>query len=125
MKHTAKPAPVPEIHVSTYGTYHPNPAADVAWTINDTRGYIDGGPSCDDCGACECDKCEKCGETFCVEGIVGPGIVQEGSSYCDHDPGSHECIGLSFAYCCLDGGESLCEDCAEKAGIRIVPCDCK
>lgn len=40
------------IHVSEYGTYHPS--NDGVWTIQDTRGYTDIGPSCDKCGACEC-----------------------------------------------------------------------
>jgi hypothetical protein len=83
------------VHVSKMGTYHPDPTADVAVTVNDTRGYTDGGPSCEECGACECDE---------------------------HD--DEGCIGLSFAFVVLDGGETLCTDCAEKSGIEEVPCDC-
>ena len=74
-----------EIHESRVGTYHPNPKQDVSWTVNDTRGYIDGGPDCEECGS----------------------------------------ENLSFAYICLDGGDSLCSRCAEKEGIEIVPCDCE
>ena len=40
------------VHVSKMGTYHAEPSADCAWTINDTRGTIDGGPACEECGAC-------------------------------------------------------------------------
>lgn len=86
---------VAKVHESSYGTYHPDPDGLVAWTINDTRGYLDGGPPCDRCGACECEP--KCGD---------------------------ECIGLSFAFVCLDGGEALCSDCGDTEGIKIVPCTC-
>lgn len=103
------------IHRSSVGTYHPAPctqpiahdyhgSCDGAWTINDTRGYLDGGPSCDECGACECSPdMHTC--------LAEP----------DNDV---ECIGLSFAYVCLDGGDSLCEDCAKDV-VEIVPCDCE
>lgn len=85
-----------EIHQSKVGTYHPAPFCLQDWTIDDTRGYLDAGPTCDECGACEC------------------------GTYCDE----HECIGLSFAFVCLDGGETLCSECAEREGITIVPCNC-
>ena len=99
-----------KVHVSKVGTYHPDPKQDVAWTINDTRGYIDAGPSCDDCAACDCeDKTHDHGDD------CGP--------YDDEE--SQGCIGLSFAFVCLDGGDSLCEACAKKEGIEIVPCDCE
>lgn len=122
-----------EIHRSKVGTYHPAPPicpegyeneivcyntrkalADskhgqprecpvcshyIAWTIHDSRGYVDGGRACDECGACECGNHEE--------------QTDEG-----------ECIGLSFSFVCLDGGENLCSKCAEKAGIEIVECDC-
>jgi hypothetical protein len=104
-----------EIHVSRVGTYHPNPQSEasqgVAWTINDTRGYLDGGPSCDgpDCSnPCDCEACED-HNTF----------------LCDECNAESECIGLSFAFVCLDGGESLCPDCAALENITIVPCDCE
>lgn len=92
------------VHVSKFGTYHPDPKADVAWTINDTRGYVDGGPPCDICGVCECDP--SC----------------DGDQ--DDDQATAECIGLSFAFICLDGGESLCEMCATTEGIVIMKCNC-
>jgi hypothetical protein len=92
-----------EIHKSKFGTYHPNPKAEVAWTINDTRGYIDGGPSCDECGSCD---------HFEADCEISDGDGNEG------------CSGLSFAFVCLDGGDALCADCAEKEGIEIVECDC-
>lgn len=97
------------IHRSKVGTYHPGLAPvshGPAWTINDTRGYTDGGPACDECGACECD-----------------GLDKEGTPACSDE--QNECIGLSFAFVCLDGGESLCEECAQKEGIAIVDCDCE
>ena len=87
------------VHRSKFGTYHANPAEDCAWTVNDTRGYIDGGPACDECDACECEDHEAL----------------------DFD-GGDECCGLSFAFVCLDGGDALCEDCA--TFIDIVDCDC-
>lgn len=99
------------VHRSRWGTYHPNPQEDTAWTINDTRGYIDGGPSCHECNACECMVCEhNTPEPMCC---------------CDLQPeGFIECIGLSFAFVCLDGGEALCEDCAEQEGVEVIDCDC-
>lgn len=84
------------IHESKVGTHHPAPGVEIAWTINDTRGYLDTAPACDECGACDCVQCDE-----------------------------HTCAGLSFAYVCLDGGDTLCEDCAEKAGITVEPCDCE
>lgn len=113
-----------EIHRSKVGTYHPpvcknhTPGCGCQdaplWTIHDTRGYLDGGQACDECGACECAWCE------CEE--------HEGKeiTVCrTHFDEEHECIGLSFAFVCLDGGDVLCEECAEKEGITIVECDCK
>lgn len=74
------------------------------WFVNDTRGYTDAGPSCDDCGACECEPCAACKGTH---------------ENCDDWQDDRECIGLSVAYVCLDGGEALCEDCARKAGLPV------
>ena len=121
------------VHRSKMGTYHAapqhtTPSGDPcdgtcndeasAWTINDTRGYMDGGPSCDECGACECD----CLECPCRD----PHFLSEAPDCaCECHGQDAECIGLSFAYVCLDGGESLCEDCASKAGVVIVDCDCE
>lgn len=106
-----------EIHESKVGTYHPNPKAelvfDAVWTIHDSRGYIDGGPACDECGKCECEECPE----GCAKGWP--------ACSCDEHNPDGECIGLSFAFVCLDGGETLCEECAAKEGITIVPCDCE
>lgn len=88
----------------------------VAWTIHDTRGTIDGGSACDECGKCECAWCE------CAEHL-GKEVPRCQTHFSDDADG--DCIGLSFAFVCLDGGETLCEECAEKAGITIVECDCK
>lgn len=90
-------------------TAHDPVKAPVAWTINDTRGTIDGGASCDECGACECCDCRYDHKAECTV----------------HDENAGECVGLSFAFVCLDGGESLCEACAGKAGIEVIECDCK
>ena len=89
------------VHKDWTGIFHPVPDDDVAWTVNDTTGYMDEGPSCDKCDACECED--------------EHGRLHIGA----------ECIGLSFAYVCLDGGEALCEECAEKEGLQIIDCDCK
>lgn len=113
-----------EIHRSKWGTYHPAPCdsqehlpANGLWTIHDTRGMIDGGPACDECGKCECGICEGCQ-------AIPP--CDACKCQCEEDDATHneECIGLSFAYVCLDGGEVLCEECAHKAGISITDCDC-
>jgi len=112
-----------EIHVSESGVHHPNPKKEVAWTINDTRGYTDGGPICEECGDCECWTAQEC-ECKCVG--EGPACLEDShSADCFMTETDLECIGLSFAYVCLDGGESLCENCAQKEKIEIVPCDCK
>ncbi len=102
------------VHKSNVGTYHADPNAEVAWTVNDTRGYTDGGPSCDECGACEC-RCEECG----ADGHNHDEACETGNG----DSSDDDCIGLSFAFVCLDGGEALCEDCAEGV-VEIVPCCC-
>jgi len=121
-----------KVHESRVGTYHPAPAmcgcgwrgggleasehnqldghavvGDAAWTVNDTRGYIDGGSACDECGECECEL-DAAGEKACL----------------DDQDSAEDCVGLSFAFVCLDGGEALCEECA-KGVVEIVPCDCE
>ena len=109
------------VHISAHGTYHPDPQADVVWTVNDTRGYMDTGPACIECNACECDICTNCDEPICHEAIANQG------EYCNHNgrpAGDNECIGLSIAFVCLDGGETLCEACGEQAGITIIACTC-
>ena len=105
------------IHETKVGTYHPAPTETVAWIINDTRGYIDAGPACDDCGACECPNRLHCDASQ-------PHKACETCDQCHSDTPA-ECIGLSFAYVCLDGGDSLCEDCARSECIDIIPCDCE
>ena len=101
------------IHQTKWGTYHPGADDNGAWTINDTRGYVDGGPSCDGCSACECE---------CEYGCDDP-------HDCEHSTEDQECIGLSFAYVCLDGGEALCEKCFystdEDVNVTVIPCDCE
>lgn len=96
------------IHRSRMGTHHPAPDAEVAWTVHDTRGYLDGGSPCDDCGACDCET-NRDGQPLCA---LGEGEV--------------ECIGLSFSYVCLDGGDNLCEECFEEGDDtpEVVECDC-
>lgn len=93
------------IHRTKVGTYHPDPKSEIAWTVHDSRGYLDGGPACDECGACECTN-------------HGPD--------CDFDCDCAEtCIGLSFAYVCLNGGDTLCQECFDKDGsVKVVDCDC-
>ena len=122
------------VHVSPHGTYHPTPEDPIegaSWTIHDTRGYIDPGPSCDECGACDCDAekglCPVCGETAQLTGRTTDGRTIYSCGDASRKPLCHgeECIGLAFSFTCLDGGESLCEDCAEREGITIVPCDCE
>ena len=97
------------------------------WIINDTRGYVDAGPSCDECGACECGQCEGDNShwdrypdrdgALCAmdDGDQAPSKACECHT---HNP-DHECVGLSVAYVCLDGGEALCEACFEKSGIEL------
>lgn len=102
------------LHQDTYsGLYHVDPEAPdgVAWTVHDTRGYMDGGPSCDECGACEC-ECSECG------------ALGQAAHECAHASEDQECIGLSVAYVCLDGGDALCEACAEREGIEVKECNC-
>ena len=116
------------IHVSTVGTYHPQELNGGGWSINDTRGYLDAGPSCSECGRCECAICPV------IEGDMSEYAREYARDYhagsdsphkvCYHGDGV-SCVGLSFAYVNMDdGAESLCEDCATKAGIKIIPCDC-
>lgn len=100
-----------QIHISSVGTYHPNPSESIAWTINDTSGYLDSGPTCDECGACECDP----------HLIPDDGYADGGAPYEDDEI---VCVGLSFSYICLDGGVTLCSDCAKLEGIIIQECDC-
>lgn len=87
------------------------PTVAPAWTIHDSRGYIDGGSPCDECGRCECAPC-PCGGKVCD------------NNDCQHGQHDNSCTGLSFSFVCLDGGNNLCRECADKAGVSIVECDC-
>ena len=84
------------------------------WYVNDTRGYLDAGPACDECGACECERCDDCIRPVCCS-------ADATEFQCKAGEVSHngECIGLSVAYVCLDGGDALCAACAEKEGLPI------
>ena len=134
---------MPRIHRDRMGCYHPAPDSEVAWTVNDTRGYMDTGPSCTECSACECGCPMECG---CLCGTEAQPAREPGSPACNPDahhadcaladqdglpgwnsanPMDDGCIGLSFAYVCLDGGESYCQECFDKLDdVEVVPCDC-
>ena len=71
------------LHSPPKGDADPN---EVSWLEHDTSGYTDGGPSCDECGACECDDPE-------------------------HTDDGAECVGLSSGWSLLDGGDFLCPEC--------------
>ena len=109
------------IHQNKVGTFHPAETIETQlggaqWTIHDSRGTMDGGPACDECGACECMLCADSDGAF--------DACRERHRMCQCDQGEEmECVGLNFAFVCLDGGDTLCCDCAEKAGVEIVPCD--
>ena len=93
-------------------TTHPFKAKtinDVAWTVHDSRGYLDGGSPCSECGTCDCTRTDTDLPLCEVE----------------RSNDDSECIGLSFAYVCLDGGGTLCEECFEKDGsVKVIDCDC-
>jgi hypothetical protein len=105
---------LPRVHRDRMGCYHPVPGDDVAWTGHNTCG-----PSCDACGACDCGPCD----------VVDCGCSRDARA-CEcanrdaDEPDGYTCIGLSFAYCCLDGGETLCPKCYAKAGGTEEECDC-
>ncbi len=90
------------IHMAADDTYHPAPGEPVPWVVRDARGVPVVGPSCEQCGACECIPCPCHGEPI-------------------HERG---CVGLSFAYVRLDRWTALCEPCARAAGIAVSPCNC-
>lgn len=99
------------VHRTAVGTYHPVPGDEMAWAVHDTRGYLDNGPACDMCGECECAiDTSGCGNPLCQ---------------CDClDSEAQDCAGLSFAYVLLDGGETLCEECANDEGLEVIRCNC-
>jgi len=90
------------VHRTSWGTYHPDPTG--AWTFNDTSDADEGNPSCARCGLCDCESFDPA-KGACT------------------DQGDETCVGLSLAF--LSDGEALCLQCAEQAGIRVVPCDCE
>lgn len=55
------------IHRSPYGTYHPAPDSEVAWTVFDVRGSADEMSECDNCGQEESFlwHCLDGGEAYC------------------------------------------------------------
>jgi hypothetical protein len=91
------------VHRTLEETYHPNPADPVPWVLRDARGFAVVGPPCERCGACECTPCPCHGEPI-------------------HERG---CVGLSVAYVRLDHWTALCEACAGREAIAVVPCDCR
>lgn len=90
------------VHRTPFNTYHPGPGG--AWTFNDSEGAEEANPSCGRCGLCDCESFDP----------------EKGACA---DQGDETCVGLSAAF--LSDGEVLCLQCAEHAGIRIVPCDCE
>lgn len=95
------------------------------WIRHDTRGTLDGGPACGACGACECPTVAECAKEYgcalCKAVLTarsGVGAQKAcGTDDACGDQGTRECIGLALAWVCLDGGDTLCDPCAEKAGI--------
>jgi len=113
------------IHRSTYGTYHADPNSDVAWMVNDTRGYTDPGPSCDECNACECWSVNECDCECDGSGVACNPDSHLASCEYNNDDMDSMCIGLSFAYVCLDGGDALCQNCFDKdSDVEVVACNC-
>lgn len=114
------------IHRSQWGTYHPNPSAEIAWTVNDTRGYMDAGPECynPDCeDSCECYNVGEVCE--CPVQDLKHCYPDHHLDTCDYSQTDDLCIGLSFAYVCLDGGEAYCEDCVDRLfDLEVIDCDC-
>lgn len=97
-------------------SWQEDPPGLVRWHEHNTRGYLDGGPACDECGACDCATAD------CLCGSGDDKVCQvEHDEECDYYTGENEsgCIGLSFGYSSLDGGDFLCEDC-----VDVVDCDC-
>jgi hypothetical protein len=89
------------VHRTSWDTYHPDAAG--AWTFRDSPGTEETNPSCTRCGLCDCESFDP----------------ERGACA---DQGDESCEGLAEAF--LSDTESLCRDCAKKAGIRIVPCNC-
>lgn len=95
------------------------------WIRHDTRGTLDGGPPCDECAACDCPTVAECAREYqcppCAAVLrVRAGVASQkvcGTDGACGDGGTRECVGLSLAWVHLDGGETLCDACAEKAGL--------
>mgnify|MGYP005836004481 CR=1 FL=1 len=94
------------------------------WRHVDTSGYLDTGPSCDECWRCDCEPCP----TGDVRGQGWPELWpgaenpecenQEPHTICVHFEqddamASYGCIGLTSYHVHMDGGESLCDECYE------------
>lgn len=115
------------LHKNEHGL-HSQDEPNCAWAEHDTRGYLDIGPSCDECGACECEICGSDAEDNDIKPDAPkcPGDVKfcacprhgDPNNY-RHEP-EHICVGLSYGYTCLDGGDFLCEDC-----VAVEDCHCK
>mgnify|MGYP005831409197 CR=1 FL=1 len=115
-----------QLHQTSVGTYHPDPSSDVAWTVNDIRQSLDAGPTCE-CGACRCCTPQEWNKCPCIsERPLCQIAAHHHTCTLLEDVGSDPgiCIGLSFAYVCLDGGEALCEACAQAEGLEVKDCDC-
>jgi hypothetical protein len=90
------------VHQTPWNTYHPAPGG--AWTFNNGQGTEETNPSCTRCGRCDCKSFDP----------------ERGACA---DQGDERCVGLAEAF--LSETESLCRECAKKAVIHIVPCDCE
>jgi hypothetical protein len=101
--------PLVRLHRSKLGTYHlPEDLkpGDEQWTVHDSKGCLDHGPWCDDCGACDCRK-------------VGNDCLKEHAEVRDGE----SCVGLDFAYCDLDSGDVLCPTCMMRNyNLQISDC---
>lgn len=95
------------------------------WIRHDTRGTLDGGTACDECGACDCPTvaecakeydCKPCKAVLKARPVAGKDKACGASGACGTQ-GTRECIGLSLAWVLLDGGDTLCDPCAAEAGV--------
>ena len=96
-----------EVHLTRWNDYHPAPGS--PWTVHDAQMPEETAPCCRVCGRCDCTSYDP---------IAG---------HCA-DQGDESCEGLYFAFVRVDGQavceQVLCQQCADRAGIRIVACDC-
>lgn len=90
--------------------------------IHDTRGYIDAGPSCSQCGACECPEVAYenqdgiCHHPACFDTCGECGELTESYGY----DIPQECIGLSYCLIDLDGGDAYCTGCVDDSELDEV-----